>query len=57
MSKSTKKKPARPPVPQDAIKVMSGVSAALQSANTRPTDAGKASAKTGGKSESNNKGR
>lgn len=55
MSKSTKKKPARPA--EAAAKTSSAVISALNPAIRNASDAGRPSAKTGGKSASANKGR
>jgi hypothetical protein len=55
MAKETKKKPAQAAAKGAPGK--SGVISALHPAETRPSDAGKPSAKTGGKSASGKTGR
>jgi hypothetical protein len=57
MSKSSKKKPAGAPGAADAAKAQSSVISALHPAIKGAADAGRPSAKTGGKSASANKGR
>lgn len=57
MSKSSKKKPPGAPGAADAAKAQSSVMSALHPAIKGAADAGRPSAKTGGKSASAGKGR
>ncbi len=57
MSKSTKKKPAKPAEAGAPAKASSSVMSALHPPIKGAADAGRPSAKTGGKSASANKGR
>jgi hypothetical protein len=57
MSKSTKKKPAGAPGAADAAKAQASAMSTLNPAIKGAWDAGRPSAKTGGKSASANKGR